>query len=427
MAIVSFEMVEPYIAQGLEKKETPIKNSSPAVQKHLAIFIPSLAGGGVARVMLHLAEAFATSGHKVDLLLCKTTGDFLDTVHPTINVVALKATPNWVSRLRVLLANPNLAPTLLLPILLPAKPPKTIRYLANLTNYLSREKPDTLLSAKTHANLVAIWARKIADVRTRIVVSERSTMSTVIQNSRKWRWRFALPLIQKVYPQADLVVAVSNGVADDVSSCSGLSREQITAIYNPMPTDHIKAQSILPVCHPWFNTEKIPIILGVGRLVPAKDFPTLLKAFAHIRATRPARLVILGEGRERQTLENLAIKLGIASDFSLPGFEANPYTYMSRATVFVLSSLLEGLPNALIEALACGCPVVSTNCLSGPQEILANGAFGALVPVGDDRALAEAILHTLEHPPNSERLRSRAAEFDIHTIAEQYLQALLPE
>jgi glycosyltransferase involved in cell wall biosynthesis len=347
-------------------------------------------------------------------------------VHPTINVIALKATAGWVSRLRVLLANPNLVLTLLLPILLPLKPPKTIRYLADLTNYLRREQPDALLSAKTHANLVAIWARKIADGRTRIIVSERSTMSTVIQKSRKWRWRFTLPLIRKVYPQADLVVAVSKGVADDVCSCSGLSRKRITAIYNPMLTDHIKAQSILPVSHPWFDTEKIPIILGVGRLVPAKDFPTLLQAFAHIRATRPARLVILGEGRERKTLEDLSVELGIASDFSLPGFEANPYAYMSRATVFVLSSLLEGLPNALIEALACGCPVVSTNCPSGPQEILANGAFGPLVPVGDDRALAEAILKTLEHPPNAERLRARAAEFDIQTIAEQYLQALLP-
>ena len=206
----------------------------------------------------------------------------------------------------------------------------------------------------------------------------------------------------------------------------GLSRERIASIYNPILTDQIKAQSILPVFHPWFDTGKIPIILGVGRLVPAKDFPTLLKAFAHIRATRPARLVILGEGRERQILENLAIKLEIASDFSLPGFKANPYAYMSRATVFVLSSLLEGLPNALIEALACGCPVVSTNCRSGPQEILANGAFGSLVPVGDERALAKAILNTLEHPSNAERLRARAAEFDIQTIAEQYLQVLLP-
>lgn len=183
--------------------------------------------------MLHLAKAFSASGHRVDLLLCQTKGAFLDTVPQTINVVALKSSSNWVSRFRVLIANPSLALALLLPILLPNKPPKTIRYLSDLTTYLIREQPDALLSAKTHANLVAVWAKKSAAGRTRVVVSERSTLSTVIQKSRKWRWRFSLPLIRKVYSQADLVIAVSHGVADDVSSYIGLARERITTIYNP--------------------------------------------------------------------------------------------------------------------------------------------------------------------------------------------------
>jgi glycosyltransferase involved in cell wall biosynthesis len=140
----------------------------------------------------------------------------------------------------------------------------------------------------------------------------------------------------------------------------------------------------------------------------------------------PARLIILGEGRERAKLEALASELGIAEDVSFPGFESNPYAYMSRASVFVLSSAWEGLPNALIEALACGCPVVNTNCPSGPQEILDHGAFGSLVPVRDDKALAEAILQTLEHPQDADRLRARAAEFDINTITKHYLHALFP-
>ncbi len=405
-------------------KTEPINEGYSSITKHLVIFIPSLAGGGVARVMLHLANEFATAGHKVDLLLCQPKGAFLDSVSPQINVVALQPSPTLASRLLVLRENPTLALTLLLPILLPKKPPKTIRYLSDLTAYLIRTQPDALLSAKTHANLVAILARKIAAVQTRIVVSERSTLSTVIQKSRKWRWRFVLPLLRMVYPQADRIVTVSQGVADDISSCIGVSQERITTIYNPILTEHINTQATLPVSHPWFQEEGIPIILGVGRLVPAKDFPTLLKAFAHLRATLPARLVILGEGRERSTLEKLATELGIDSDLSLPGFSDNPYAFMSRANAFVLSSMLEGLPNALIEALACGCPVVSTNCRSGPQEILDNGAFGPLVPVGDDMALAQAIIQTLEHPPSKERLRSRAHEFDIRTIAEHYHQAL---
>jgi glycosyltransferase involved in cell wall biosynthesis len=161
--------------------------------------------------------------------------------------------------------------------------------------------------------------------------------------------------------------------------------------------------------------------------VPQKDFSTLLKAFAHVQNKYPSRLLILGEGRERDKLQTLTSQLGIEEVVSFPGFAPNPYAFMSRASVFVLSSAWEGLPNALIEALACGCPVVSTNCPSGPQEILANGAFGTLVPVGDDKALAEAIIQTLEHPPNPDRLQARAAEFDIQMIAEQYLQALLPQ
>ncbi len=402
-------------------------NLPPFIEKkHLAIFIPSLAGGGVARVMLHLAKAFEASGHQVDLLLCQTKGAFLDTVPSTINVVSLKSSSSLESRFQVLRANPHLVLQLLLPILLPNKAPKTIRYLSDLADYLHREQPNALLSAKTHANLVAIWAKAIAHVRTRVVISERSTMSTVIEQAKKWRWRFALPVIRHVYPEADRLVAVSSGVADDISSSTGLSRERISTIYNPMLTDHIKTQSHLPVSHPWFTNQKTPIILAVGRLVPAKDFPTLLRAFAHLRAEIPAQLVILGEGRERVPLEQLASQLGVASDCSLPGFMSNPYAFMSKASVFVLSSKLEGLPNVLIEALACGCPVVSTNCRSGPEEILDKGSYGQLVPVGDDRALAHAILQTLEHPPRADRLQARAAKFDIHTIAEQYLKALLP-
>ncbi len=377
--------------------------------------------------MLHLAKAFAETGYQVDLLLCQPKGAFLDAVPGNINVVALKPSSSLESRFRVLLANPALAVTLLLPILLPHKPPKTIRYLSDLTHYLVREQPDALLSAKTHANLVAIWAGKISGGRTRVVISERSTMSTVIKNARKWRWRFAQPLLRKVYPQANLIVTVSRGVAEDISSYIGVGQDRMTTIYNPMLTEHIKTQSLLPVSHPWLNNEVIPIILGVGRLVPAKDFSTLLKAFALLRAQRPARLVILGEGRERAMLEKLGMELGIASDLSLPGFTDNPYAFMSKATIFVLSSILEGLPNALIEALACGCPVVSTNCRSGPQEILDNGAFGRLVPVRDDKALAEAILQTMEHPQGADRLQARAAEFDINTIAKHYLQALFPK
>jgi len=377
--------------------------------------------------MLYLAEAFAGQGHKVDLVLCQLKGPYANKIPPGVNVIELRRTGIGLSRIKVFLANPEAVKSLCLPILLALKPPKTIRYLHSLAIYLRREQPDALLSAKTPANLVALWAKRLAKVGTRIVVSERTSLSMIVKYSQKWRWRFVPPLIGKVYPQAERIVTVSSGVADDLAASTGLPRATIGTIYNPTLTTEIAEKAQTPISHTWLPPTTLPVILGVGRLVPSKDFPTLLKAFAYIHKKHPARLLILGEGRERKKLEALASELGIEEDVSFPGFEPNPYAFMSRASVFVLSSAWEGLPNALIEALACGCPVVSTNCPSGPQEILANGAFGPLVPVGDDRALAEAILHTLEHPPNAERLRSRAAEFDIQTIAEQYLQALLPK
>ena len=376
--------------------------------------------------MLHLATAFVEQGHKVDLVLCQLQGSYTNRIPSGVNVIELQPTKSFLSRIKVFLANPEAIWSLCRPILFARHPPKAIRYLHSLALYLRRKQPDALLSAKTPSNLVALWAKRLAKVETRVVVSERTNLSMNIQQSKKWRWRFIVPLIQQVYPQAHLMTAVSNGVADDFSYCTGFPRESIVTIYNPMLTNHINTQSDLPVLHSWFDTETIPVILGVGRLAPSKDFPTLLKAFAQVQKKHPSRLLILGEGRERTKLQTLAGQLGIEEMVSLPGFAPNPYAFMSRASVFVLSSAWEGLPNALIEALACGCPVVSTNCPSGPQEILDNGAFGSLVPVGDDKALANAILHTLDHPPPAERLRARAAEFAINTITEQYLQALLP-
>ncbi len=376
--------------------------------------------------MLHLAKAFSERGHKVDLVLCQHEGPYANKIPQNVNMIELQRTGTGLSRLRILQIHPKALRSLCLPILLTCKPPKTIRYIHSLAAYLHKEQPDALLSAKTPANLVAIWAKRLAKAKTRIVLSERTHLSTSTKQSPKWRWRFMAPLIKEVYPQAERIVTVSRGVADDLATSTGLPRETIETIYNPILTTEIAEKSQTPPSHPWLPSTTLPVILGVGRLVPQKDFPTLLKAFAHVQKKYPSRLLILGEGRERARLEALASELGIEENVSFPGFESNPYAFMSRASVFVLSSAWEGLPNALIEALACGCPVVSTNCPSGPQEILDNGAFGQLVPVGDDQALAEAILHTLEHPPNAERLRSRAAEFDIHTIAEQYLQALLP-
>jgi glycosyltransferase involved in cell wall biosynthesis len=178
------------------------------------------------------------------------------------------------------------------------------------------------------------------------------------------------------------------------------------------------------VTHPWFAPDQPPVILGVGRLTAQKDFVNLLRAFAIVKQSRPSRLVILGDGPERAALGDLIDRLDLVSDVDMPGFDANPYSYMSRAAVFVLSSAWEGLPTVLIEAMACGTPVVATDCRSGPAEILVGGRFGELVPVGDAAALAAAILRTLERP-SPQALRVRAGDFSIERAVDRYADLAL--
>jgi glycosyltransferase involved in cell wall biosynthesis len=198
--------------------------------------------------------------------------------------------------------------------------------------------------------------------------------------------------------------------------------------YNPVTTDDLPRLAAEPLDHPWVAPGAPPIVLGAGKLKPQKAFDVLLRAFSHMRARRPARLVILGEGPERSRLEALARKLGVAGDVALPGFAANPFAWMSRCGVFALSSAWEGLPGVLIQALACGCPVVSTDCPSGPSEILEPGGLGRLVAVGDTEALAAAIEEALTEPPSTaEARRDRAREFSVERIAPRYLAALFAD
>ena len=178
---------------------------------------------------------------------------------------------------------------------------------------------------------------------------------------------------------------------------------------------------------PEFYDSAPPVLLAAGRFTGQKDYPNMIRAFAKVRAERPARLMILGEGKQRAELEALIAELGVADDVALPGFVDNPFMYMSRASLFVLASKWEGLPGVLIQAMACGCPVVSTDCPSGPREILEGGKYGPLVEVGDVQGLADAILRTLESSVPSAELKARAADFSLESICDEYLNLLLPE
>ena len=370
-----------------------IPNGVKLVPPSICFFLPSLNAGGAERVMLNLARAFAERGLHVDMVLPKADGPYLAQVPQTVRVVDLQA-------------------------------PRVLASLPALVRYLRRERPAVLLSATDHANVVVLWARRLARVPDRVVVSVHSTLSITAQHAPQMRGRVMPFFVRRFYPWADKVVAVSKGVAEDLIECTGLPRERIQVIYNPVVTPEINSLAESPLDHPWFVSGKVPVVLGVGRLAAEKDFPTLIRAFARARKQRGARLVILGEGEERPNLEALIRELGLGADVALPGFVDNPYAYMARAAVFVLSSAWEGFGNVLVEAMAVGTPVVSTDCPGGPAEILDGGKYGSLVPVGDVAALAGAVSAALDKTHRAERLKRRAKEFSLERITRQYMEVL---
>ena len=282
----------------------------------------------------------------------------------------------------------------------------------------------TTLSAN---NLAAIWAKRLSGTPTRIVIRQASTMSMNLAGGGDEFEKRILPVARRWYPDADGIVAVSEGAAADLASAAKIDDDRITTIYNPVRLAQIDRLSAIPLNDPWFEGNGPPVILSLGRLDTAKDYPTLLKAFAKVTAERPSRLLIIGEGKLRPQLLEICDALGLQSKVRFPGMDKNPFRYLKRADLFVLSSAWEGFPNALLEAMACGVSVVSTDCQSGPREILEDGRYGTLVPVGDADALARAMLHSLTRQHCSKAdLRQRASAFSETKITSDYLNLLLP-
>ena len=347
-------------------------------QPSIAIFLRNLVGGGAERVMLNIARGIAQQGIAVDIVLIKKEGEFLDRVPPEIRIVNLNT-----SRL-------DKGKKFKLPTSF-----QSTTSLPKLVRYLRQEQPKTLISAAHYTNEIAILAKYLARVPTRIIVSEHTTLSQEAQRVEQLSARIA-PLMAKIlYPWANEIVAVSNGVAQDLAQITGIKKEKIQVIYNPVITPELIDKAEKPLEHPWFADGEPPVLLGIGRFVAQKAFFTLIRAFAKVRHRQPVRLMMLGNGRDKQKLQALAAELGVDRDIAWMGFVDNPFAYMKRASLFVLSSAWEGLPTVLIEAMAVSLPVVSTNCPSGPAEILDNGKYGELVPVGNTQAMAEAIIKVL--------------------------------
>lgn len=359
----------------------------------LAVLVSFSGDGGVERMMVNLLQGIAARGVAIDLLLIKARSSCLAELPPGIRLIRLGSSHTFMN--------------------LPA-----------LLRYLRVARPAALLAAKHRALLLAVWARRLSGVPVRVVGRIGTTVSAALE--RKGRLRRALWAwsVRRFYPWADAVVAVSQGVAEDIRSMGG-AMARVVVVRNPVVTPGLAALAREASPHAWLTeTGAPPVIMGMGRFTEQKDFATLIRAFARLRAGRECRLILLGRGRLEPGCRALAAQLGVAADVAFPGFADNPYAYLARARLFVLSSAWEGSPNALTEALALGVPVVSTDCPSGPRELLDGGRYGALVAVGDDAALARAMAATLDAPPPAAELRRAAADYTVEASARAYLAAL---
>lgn len=397
---------------------------------HIAFLLDNLSGGGAEKVVLNLAAGFARLGHPVDLLVCKVEGVLRNHIPAGVKLVPLKPVSALRGTAAALAGDPSSWREILGVLVARRKFPKAFRYIPAIARHLKRSGVSLVVSALPKSNINAVLARRLSGVNTRVVVGAHihlSAQESACASEGKSRIRELRPLMRRYYQQADAVVAVSNGVARDTVHYLGLPATLVETIYNPVATREIIGLSEESPDHEWFAQQEVPVVLGIGRFVPQKDFPLLLRAFADLRRRRPARLVLLGgdpssgeQVQHRAELQELAKDLGVAEDVDMPGYKENPYPYLRRASVFALSSDFEGFGNVLVEALFCGCPVVSTDCPSGPAEILGDGEFGRLVPVGDSEALTAALDAMLDTPVDSQTLRARGEEFSVDRAVYQY-------
>jgi glycosyltransferase involved in cell wall biosynthesis len=368
--------------------------SSPAqpagAGKRLAFLLPDMRGGGAERVALKLIADFIALGHRVDLVLMAAKGELISLLPPGVRVIDLGC-----ARIR--------------DVILP------------LRRYLRREKPDAIQISMWPLTVVGILAHRLARSKARLVVSDHIMLSRQYPLGRVGSKLLGLS-IGLFYPKADARVVVSKQAGDDLARLSGIPRDSIELIYNPVAIPPAGSARNAEIERLWSTND--PRILTVGSLKEQKNHKLLIRSFARLLRTKPARLMILGEGDQRGPLAELAEAEGVGDRVLMPGFAADPWPYYASADLFVLSSDYEGFGLVLVEAMRCGLPVVSTDCEAGPREILADGAYGRLVPCGDVEALAAAMLDALESPVDAKALKVRAEEISGPAASARYLELM---
>ena len=363
-------------------------------EPRIALFLPNLAGGGAERAFVELGNRFALMGCKVDMVLAKGGGGYLPEVSPAVRVIALGGN-------------------------------RTLASVLKLRRYIRSQRPTVVMSGLDTANVSNWLACWLAGVPHAAVLTQRSVLSRMWHASyprSAWIWIRVLALF---YRRAHCVISNSQAVADDLITTLGVRPGRVTVIHNSVDVATISRLAAQPVEHDWVSQEAAPLILLVGSLTKAKDIPTTLRAFARLRKERDCRLLVLGEGPDRVMLEEFIRKLGIQDSVLLNGFDLNPFRWMARAGALVSSSPSEGCPNVILQALACGLPVVATDGQGGTSEILENGRWGRLVPVGDDQALAVAIAEILD-APRAIDVAAHISRFDPARVALLYLSRILP-
>lgn len=362
---------------------------------HLAFFTPGLSTGGVGKMRLNLAKELTRRGLAVDIIMADTTSPLLEELPCGVRCIQLSSSHAW-------------------------------RCLPSLIGYLRREKPVALVADRPRLNLAALRAAGWCGYGLKTALSIHNPVSVKYHTQSPAKAANHIRKLEHCLPRNTANICVSSGVAADVRKSAHLPDVKLHVVYNPVVSADLHQKAAAPCDHPFFREPGIPVVLSAGRFTAQKDFTTLLRAFRHLLDQRPCRLILLGnrQGRLYSELDRLVRELKMEQHVDLPGFAPNPYRYMARADLFALSSRWEGFGNVLVEAMAVGTPVVSTDCPVGPREILDGGRLGALVPMADPKALADAMAGTLQQSVSADRLKAGVRRYTVEKSVDGYLAAL---